>query len=171
MVVDDTLGKSPRPSGNALSQPADLHEYNGSSQKRRRLSFGHSPLTPAKSAEDKLSPTKRVKHRADSPTLSLHSDEEEPEAVIHLPPSTEMKVLNQELKSLKDELKQTRKANKMAEAEKAEAEKDIRQLRQQIAQLTGGDIENCSEEQLHQLGKVLAHAQVAPDVSRFEGDT
>ncbi|KAL0042538.1 hypothetical protein WJX79_002840 [Trebouxia sp. C0005] len=169
MVVDDTLGKSPRPSGNALSQPADLQEYSRSSQKRRRLSFGHSPLTPAK-AEEKLSPTEPVKHRADSPTLSLHSDEEELEADIHLPPRTEMKVLKQELKSLTEELKQTRKANKMAEAEKAEAEKEIRQLRQQIAQLTGGNIENCSEEQLHQLGKVLTHAQVAPDASRVKGD-
>ena len=48
-------------------------------------------MTPAK-AEDKLSPTECVKQRADSPTLSLHSNEEELEAVIHVPPSTEMKV-------------------------------------------------------------------------------
>ncbi|KAL0040313.1 hypothetical protein WJX77_003188 [Trebouxia sp. C0004] len=169
MVADDTLSKSPRPSGNVLSQPSDLQEYNRSFQKRRRLSFDHSPVTPGK-AEEKPSPTERVKHRTDSPTLSLHSDEEEPEADVHLPPSTEMKVLKQELKSIREELKQTRKASRMAEAEKAEADKEIRQLRQQIAQLTGGNIENCSEEQLHQLGKVLTHAQVTPDVSRFEGN-
>ncbi len=61
------------------------------SQKRRRLSFGQSPVTPAK-AEEKFSPTERVKHRAESPTLSLHSDEGELEADVQLPPSTEMKV-------------------------------------------------------------------------------
>ena len=35
----------------------------------------------------------------------------------------------------------------------------ICQLREQIAHLTGANIENCDEEELHQLGKVLTYAQ------------
>lgn len=35
----------------------------------------------------------------------------------------------------------------------------IRQLRRQIAELTGSNLENCSEDELHQLGKMLTHGQ------------
>lgn len=168
MLVGDTPKKSPKAASTALHEPADLQEYNTSSQKRRRLSFGQTPVTPAK-AEGRPGPSQNVDQRPGSPTLSL-TDEENLNTTFELHPTTEKKVMKQELKLMKRELKLTRRANKAAEREKAETDKEIRQLRRQIAELTGSNLENCSEDELHQLGKMLTHGQVTPCSCGFEGD-
>ncbi len=131
-------------------QPADLQEYSRSAQKRRRLSFGQSPVTPAKAENNPGAPA-HSDHRPESPTLDLCHDGENFEADFELRPSTEIKVLHRvlfrhslvssllnqflyaqvlqrELKLIKQQLKSTKQANAQAEAEKEQADKEVKFL-------------------------------------------
>lgn len=78
-------------------QPADLWLYHQSTEKRRRLSMGQTPITPAK-AENKPEPSKSAHarqsaeaYRPESPSLEL-SEGEDTESNIELLPGTRIKV-------------------------------------------------------------------------------
>lgn len=157
MMLDSTPKKSPGTAHTTLQEPADVQQYNRSAQKRRRLSFGQSPVTPAKAD---AGPSNAPEQRPESPTLDLCDEADGLQSFeLDLHPNTENKVLKQELKLIKQELHSIKRANEQAAKEKEQIDKEVLELRQKVAQLTGANIENCNGDELHRLGKALTQAQ------------
>ncbi|KAL3154746.1 hypothetical protein ABBQ38_011292 [Trebouxia sp. C0009 RCD-2024] len=147
-----------------IQEPADLWLYHQSTEKRRRLSMGQTPITPAK-AENKPEPSKSAHarqsaeaYRPESPSLEL-SEGEDTESNIELLPGTRIKVLQQELHQVKQDLFVSQQAFAQAQEEQRQTDKEAEELRKQLRQLTGANIKNCAEDELHELGKLLDRAQ------------
>ncbi|KAL3144345.1 hypothetical protein ABBQ32_004102 [Trebouxia sp. C0010 RCD-2024] len=152
-------------------QPAYLRLYHQSTEKRRRLSMGQTPITPAK-AESQPDTSKSVHakqsaevYRPESPFLEL-SEGEDTESNIELLPGTRIKVLQQELHQVKRDLLVSQQAFAQAQEEQRQTDIVAAELRKQLRQLTGDNIENCAEDELHEIGKMLDRAQGRVAVER-----
>lgn len=154
-----------------MQQPADLQLYHQSTEKRRRLSIGQTPITPAK-AENKSDISRNLDaegaaeaYQPESPFLEL-SEGEDTESNIDLSLGTRIKVLQQELHHVKQDLLVSQQAVATAQAEQRQSDNEARQLRKQLQQVTGADVENCDEDELHKIVKVLDRAQGRVAVER-----
>ena len=81
----------------AVSQPADLLLYRSSAEKRRRLSLGHSPVTPVKTdskpeSSDRTDLSQAELHNSESPVLHLSDCEEDVQTDAQLAAETRIKV-------------------------------------------------------------------------------
>lgn len=164
----------------ATQEPADLQLYHKSTEKRGRAAISQTPDTPAK-AETKADTAKNLglkqakeADRPESPLLELSDGEElfaDTDASIEIAQATRIKVLQHELHHIKQEVMMSKQAAAQAQAEKGQLDAEAQQLRKQLHQLTGSNIENCDEDELHEIGKLLDRAQGRVAVERTRQST